>query len=131
MAKITAGFLCIMVSACGSHFGQMPKKYHQQQREIDGAFHSLSGWRGSIPFFLDDTAPDELTEASMHAADTWNNGIGREILVFSGVAKINRVNQLYSSLDDSLTQIYFEKNWTALTKKPTTTLALTIWEYAK
>jgi hypothetical protein len=100
------------------------------QDKQDSAFHSLTGWQQKVGFYVDDAAPDLVVESAIEAAETWNDAVGREALDFSGVARLNRGDQLYSSLDDTLTVLYYERRWSQTTGKSSTTLATTVWENA-
>jgi len=96
----------------------------------DSGFHSLVGWQKTVPYYISSEAPDEVVEASQNAADTWGDAIGQVAMKFLGISVSSRGKDLYSSLDDESTFVYYEHNWTATTSKSSTTLATTIWENA-
>lgn len=96
----------------------------------DPAFHSLIGWKKSVPFFVSSDAPDAVVEAAQNAAQTWSDAVGQVVLSFSGVSVSSRGKDLYASLDDDSTYIYYEHNWSNTTSKSSTTLATTVWENA-
>ncbi|SME87905.1 matrixin family metalloprotease [Pseudobacteriovorax antillogorgiicola] len=94
------------------------------------AFHSSTGWTGSVTFFVEANAPDQIVEASENAAQTWNDAVGYNVLSFGGIAESDRGEELYTSLDDTMTVVYYEESWLDTTGKPSTTLATTVWENA-
>lgn len=99
-------------------------------KEADIAFHSSTGWNSVVAFYVDNDAPDQIVEASMAAADSWNDAVGFTVLQFSGVTDRNRGESLYSSLNDLDTVVYYEEDWLNTTGKSSSTLATTIWENA-
>lgn len=101
-----------------------------KEANVGIAFHTATGWQNVVNFFVESNAPDQVVEASLAAADTWNDAIGYPLLRFSGVVEHDRGDSLYNSLDDSQTVIYYEQDWLKTTGKRTTTLATTIWENA-
>ncbi|MCX6128334.1 MAG: matrixin family metalloprotease [Proteobacteria bacterium] len=135
MRVVLVGVLSCMLIGCGrsSVRHSTEESNHNKavaSQSVAGPFHSLTGWIEKVVFYLDDTAPDQVVEAAQNAAESWNEGIGHEVLVFGGVARVPRGDHLYSSLDDTITLVYYEKNWTSSTGKAETTLATTIWENA-
>jgi hypothetical protein len=135
MRALIATALSFTLLACGAEQSRRSIDENRSQnanatQTADGPFHSLTGWTEKVSFYIDDTAPDAVVEASIKAADSWNDALGREVLTFTAVAKMPRGDQLYSSLDDSYTMVYFEENWKATTGKADTTLATTVWENA-
>jgi ssRNA-specific RNase YbeY (16S rRNA maturation enzyme) len=96
----------------------------------DPAFHSLIGWKKNVPFYISPDAPDAVVEATQNAASTWSDAVGQVVLTFAGVAASTRGSDLYSSLDDDATFVYYERKWTDTTSKSVTTLATTVWENA-
>lgn len=96
----------------------------------DSAFHSLVGWQKTVPYYISSEAPDEVVEAAQNAAETWGDAVGQVAMKFMGISVSSRGKDLYSSLDDETTFVYYEQNWSATTSKSTTTLATTIWENA-
>ncbi|RZA26529.1 MAG: matrixin family metalloprotease [Proteobacteria bacterium] len=96
----------------------------------DPAFHSLIGWKKNVPFYVSSDAPDAVVEAAQSAAATWSDAVGQVVLTFAGVSVSTRGNDLYASLDDEATYVYYEPRWTATTSKSVTTLATTVWENA-
>lgn len=92
------------------------------------AFHSANGWVSQVPFYVESSAPDQVVEASILAAKTWNDAIGDVKLSFLGIIESDRGDELYSSLDDAMTIVYFEDQWKQSTSKSASTLATTVWE---
>lgn len=90
--------------------------------------HSPNGWQTTVRFHVQATSPDHIIEASIAAAASWNDALGYSIIAFDGVLETERGSDLYASLDDNDTVVYYEKNWLATTGKPATTLATTVWE---
>jgi hypothetical protein len=132
---LIATALSITLLACGEAQNKRSIDENRSQNAnvtptADGPFHSLTGWTEKVSYYIDDTAPDAVVEAGIKAAESWNDAMGREVLVFTGVAKMPRGDELYSSLDDTHTMIYFERNWKNTTGKADTTLATTVWENA-
>jgi hypothetical protein len=132
---LIATTLSLNLLACGAAQNQRSIDENRSQnanvtQSAEGPFHSLTGWTETVNYYIDDTAPDAVVEAGIKAADTWNDAMGREVLTFSGVAKMPRGDELYSSLDDTYTMVYFEQNWKNTTGKADTTLATTVWENA-
>ncbi len=135
MRALFATTLSLSLMACGVapnrrsiEERKQPTTYANQ--ESNGPFHSLTGWTDKVGFYVDDTAPDAVVEATIRSADTWNDALGREVMTFAGVARVPRGEDLYSSLEDAMTLVYYEKNWKATTGKADTTLATTVWENA-
>ena len=104
--------------------------YAPQGSDAGIAFHSSTGWVGAVPFLVESAAPDQVIEAAMQAAASWNDAVGHEVLVFSGVSESNRGESLYESLNDDLTIVYYEADWFDTTGKSKSTLATTVWENA-
>ena len=96
----------------------------------DSGFHSLVGWQKTVSYYISSEAPDEVVEASQNAAETWGDAVGQVAMKFMGISESSRGKDLYASLDDDTTFVYYEHNWTATTSKSSTTLATTIWENA-
>jgi len=96
----------------------------------DSAFHSLVGWQKTVPFYITADAPDAVVEASQNAAETWGDAVGQVALKFLGIQSSTRGKDLYASLEDDSTYVYYEKSWNTTTSKSPTTLATTIWENA-
>lgn len=96
----------------------------------DSGFHSLVGWQKTVPYYISSEAPDDVVEASQNAAETWGDAVGQVAMKFLGISVSSRGKDLYSSLNDDTTFVYYEHNWTATTAKTSTTLATTIWENA-
>ena len=96
----------------------------------DPAFHSLLGWEKTVPFYISSEAPDDVVEAAQNAAETWGDAVGQVVLKFMGISESNRGKDLYASLDDENTFVYYENNWSTTTTKSSTTLATTVWENA-
>jgi len=134
MRAVIATALSFSLVACGTATSRRSIEENRDAnataQKAEGPFHSLTGWTEKVSFYVDDTAPDSVVEASIKASETWNDAMGREVLSFGGVAKVPRGNDLYSSLDDTITLVYFEKNWKSSTDKADTTLATTVWENA-
>lgn len=135
MRALFATTLSFTLIACGTSPNRRSIEEHRDAnaraaQQPEGPFHSLTGWTEKVGFYVDDTAPDAVVEAAIQAGETWNDAMGREVLTFGGVAKIPRGDDLYSSLEDTLTLVYYEKNWKSSTAKSDTTLATTIWENA-
>lgn len=99
-----------------------------QSTPFRAGFHSLKGWENNVVFYVDEKAPDSVEIASLSAAATWNAAIGGKKLVYAGRSSQGRGDSLYSSLEDSVSLIYFEKNWDETTGKNPVILATTIWE---
>ena len=85
-------------------------------------------WNGAIDFYLAAQSPPNLEKAAVAAADTWNRVLGKRILIYGGLVSSERGTDLYSSLEDDLTVIYYEDKWVKRTGKPRSTVATTIWE---
>jgi hypothetical protein len=135
MRALIATALSFTLLACGASQNKRSIDENRSQNanvntKAEGPFHSLTGWTEKVSFYIDDTAPDTVVEAGIHAAESWNDAMGREVLTFTGVAKMPRGDELYSSLDDTYTMVYFEKKWKNTTGKADTTLATTVWENA-
>ena len=96
----------------------------------DPAFHSLIGWKKTVPFYVSSDAPDAVIEASQNAAATWSDAVGQVVMTFVGVSESTRGRNLYASLDDDRTYVYYENDWSNTTSKSATTLATTVWENA-
>lgn len=135
MRVLIATTLSLNLLACGAAQNKRSIDEDRSQnanvtQTSEGPFHSLTGWLEKVNYYIDDTAPDAVVEAGLKAAESWNDAMGREVLTFAGVAKVPRGDELYSSLDDAYTMVYFEKNWKNTTGKADTTLATTVWENA-
>lgn len=96
----------------------------------DPAFHSLIGWKTNVNFLVSSDAPDAVVEAAQNAAQTWGDAVGQVVLTFTGVSESTRGKNLYASLDDDKTYLYYEHTWASTTSKSATTLATTVWENA-
>jgi hypothetical protein len=132
---LIATTLSLNLLACGAAQNKRSIDENRSQnanatQTAEGPFHSLTGWTEKVNYYIDDNSPDAVVEAGIKAAETWNDAMGREVLTFNGVAKMPRGDELYSSLDDTYTMVYFEKNWKNTTGKADTTLATTVWENA-
>ncbi len=135
MRALIATALSFTLLACGAAPNRHSIEEQRTQNanavpKAEGPFHSLTGWTEKVSFYIDDTAPDVVVEAAITAGESWNDAMGREVLIFAGVAKMPRGDELYSSLDDTYTMVYYEKNWKGSTGKADTTLATTVWENA-
>ncbi len=137
MRAMIATTLSLTLVACGAAPTRQSIEEHRtpsasanQSQNANGPFHSLTGWTEKVSFYLDDAAPDEVVQAAISAGETWNDAMGREVLLFVGVAKVPRGDSLYSSLEDTTTMVYYEKAWKASTGKSESTLATTVWENA-
>lgn len=124
-------FVLFLLNSCGAmegirHSTDEENKY--SQASLTGPFHSLSGWKKTIPYYIDSEVPDYLHGSIITAADTWNESIGYDLLSYGGISNVARGDSLYSSLDDSKTVIYYELDWTATTNKAVSTLATTVWQ---
>lgn len=133
MSLVTAFLVCASVLVgCG----QAPVQNSSEESESKsdniaadkGPFHSLTGWQSAVQFYVESEVPEQVFEASLAAAASWNDAVGDEVLVFQGVIESTRGSTLYSSLDDTATVIYFEDKWLETTSKPSSTLATTVWE---
>lgn len=129
--------LLTYITACGAPEGRRRSIEELQQgvgtsavSTDSSAYHSLRGWAKAVQFMVESDAPDSVVEASINAAASWSDAIGREILTFKGVSTSKRGQDLYSSLDDNSTFVYYEPSWVRTTAKAETTLATTIWENA-
>ena len=98
------------------------------QSALTGPYHSLTGWNQIIPYYIHEDVPYYLHDAIISSADSWNESIGYDVLSYAGISSTGRGSNLYSSLDDQQTIIYYELDWTATTDKPSTTLATTVWQ---
>ena len=129
--RLMSYFVLILLNSCGSlddirHSTDEENKY--SQAALTGPFHSLSGWSKTIPYYIHSDVPDYLHNSIISAADTWNESIGFDLLSYGGISNVARGTNLYSSLDDAQTIIYYELNWTATTNKAVSTLATTVWQ---
>lgn len=129
--------LLTFITACGapeSRRRSIEELQHGSNNAVttnSTAYHSLQGWSKPVQFLVETSAPDEVVEAAISAAATWADALGGyAILNFKGVASSKRGQDLYSSLDDNSTFIYYEPSWVKTTSKAETTLATTIWENA-
>ncbi len=129
-------YFCMVVYSLVS-CGTAENRYHidetssQNQYAKSGiAFHSTTGWTSVVAFYVESQASDTIIEASVAAAETWNDAVGYEVLSFVGVTESERGDNLYDSLDDTDTIIYYEEEWIETTDKASTTLATTVWENA-
>jgi len=132
MRFLSVSLLFPIITACGaplqSHIEDDPRAQVSTANVSSSAIHSARGWAGPVEFVLSQETPERLVTAVRKAARTWNDAVGRDVLIYKGrVATAKRVS-LYDSLGDDTTVIYFEKSWIASTAKPQTTLATTIWE---
>lgn len=122
--------------ACGQATGKRnstDEAYHSganASTSSDPAFHSLVGWKKNVPFYVSSDAPDAVVEAAQNAAETWGDAVGQVVLTFTGVSESTRGKDLYASLDDENTYVYYEHAWANTTSKSATTLATTVWENA-
>ncbi|MFW7377923.1 MAG: matrixin family metalloprotease [Oligoflexus sp.] len=125
--------LCVsMQMACGDmserrHIDEGPV-LQSQAVSSSSPFHSLNGWQAPVTFFVEASSPDQIVEASIIAAASWSDAVGYTIISFEGVIEAERGHELYSSLNDDKTIIYYETDWLNTTGKPATTLATTVWE---
>jgi hypothetical protein len=123
-----------LFTACGQQVGQsraIDEQTSDRQMGSDGSpFHSYSGWKRQVTFLVENLAPDEVVEASIESARTWNDAVGREVLAFDGTVSLAREKSLYSSLNDEVTTIYYVEDWSGTTGKSSSTLATTIWQNA-
>lgn len=124
-----------LTAACGTagsrHIADDPATTSQvadASAASNAPIHSQSGWAAPVNFFLATGAPEYIVEAVTRAAHTWNDAIGRDVLIYKGRVPLERTGNLYDSLDDEKTVVYYERAWTTTTTKPRTTLATTIWE---
>jgi hypothetical protein len=128
--------LASQIVACGATSGKrnsISENPHQAANASgtgNSAFHSLVGWQKTVPYYITSEAPDEVVEASQNAAETWGDAIGQVAMKFMGISEAKRSGDLYSSLDDETTYVYYEANWSSSTSKSSTTLATTVWENA-
>ncbi len=132
--------LCMILAsqlvACGAAAGkrnsisEIGKQAANISSPADSAFHSLIGWQKTVPFYISAEAPDEVVEAAQNAAESWGDAVGQVAMQFLGISGSSRGKDLYASLNDDTTYIYYESNWTTTTSKSSTTLATTIWENA-
>ncbi len=135
MRALIATTLSLTLAACGTAQNRRSIEEDRNanataKQQAEGPFHSLTGWTEKVSFYIDDTTPDTVIEAAIQAGESWNDAMGREVLTFVGIAKMPRGDELYSSLDDTMTMVYYEKNWKSSTGKADTTLATTVWENA-
>ncbi|MBC7660338.1 MAG: matrixin family metalloprotease [Chitinophagaceae bacterium] len=132
--------LCLTLAsvtvACGSANGtrrsisETTSQTANSSGSSTSGFHSLTGWQKTVPFYISSQASDEVVEAAQNAAATWGDAVGQVALKFAGIGTSTRGKDLYASLDDNKTFVYYEDNWTTTTGKSTTTLATTVWENA-
>lgn len=134
--RISLGLLFILSIGLQTACGDFTERHHIDESIIkrnqpvrnNGPFHSLSGWPSPVSYYVEAKVPDRIIEASIAAADSWNDAVGYVVLDFVGIMESERGNELYSSLNDDLTLIYYEENWLNTTGKAVSTLATTVWE---
>lgn len=97
----------------------------------ESPFHATRGWGGrSINLYVDALAPDHIVNATVNAAQTWNDAIGREVIKFRGRDTQTIVTDLYSPLADTRTTLFYVEKWAELTGKSEGVLGTTVWELA-
>lgn len=95
---------------------------------VVGPIHSPGGWKKTVQLYVADDAPEIVVEATVAVARTWNEAIGTEILAYEGRrSPVNR-GSLFSVLEDDISMIYYERNWSKTTGKADYVLGTTVWE---
>lgn len=135
MRFLVAVLSFIACAACGTQEGRHISDEPAALAATSGAsskpkpvFHSRGGWKSQISLQLSQVAPERIVEGLIASIASWNNAIGRDVILYKGRVNAERTGSLYDSLDDDSTIVYYEKSWIATTAKPQTTLATTIWE---
>lgn len=90
--------------------------------------HSLNGWSTAVKFYVHDELDDLTVKAAQSVAESWNDAVGYDLLIYSGRTDVDRGEGLFNSLDDEMTVIYGEPRWYETTEKSSDILATTIWE---
>ena len=88
----------------------------------------LVGWRDTVVLKLHDKVPSHIYGAAVNAAESWNKALGFELVSVNGYFSGERGDDLYASLGDDTSGIYFEDEWYDKTGKKDTIIATTVWE---
>ncbi len=130
-------FALVLIASLLVACGQAPSRSHiteqapQSRRSVsyaNAAAHSPGGWMGEVGFYVHQDAPERIVNAALRAAESWNDSVGKSVIRYLGRSNAARGDNLYSSLDDNFTVLYYEANWSASTGKNELILATTIWE---
>lgn len=128
--------LATFLVSCGANTNQHSSHENETTSEISTSsdtknsvfFHSGLGWENSVSILLHQDADSDLEAQLIIALDTWNQAVGKDILLYSGRSSEKRGGKLYDSLRDQLTVIYLEPEWKSSTGKSSGVLGTTIWE---
>lgn len=97
--------------------------------DVDGPeIVAPGGWTSpNIPFYISDQFSEPSVRSLQAAADTWNQVIGRPVLVYMGLRQHTRTpGKVTADTLDQITTIYCEPNW-SVTGKSRTTYAAAGW----
>ena len=130
--RLMVFFWCLLLTSCGVMDGIRHSTHDEttqySQASLIGPFHSLDGWSKAVPFYIHEDVPSYLHDGIISAADSWNESVGYDVLSYAGISSSDRGNDLYSTLDDKQTVVYYELNWEESTGKAASTLATTVWQ---
>jgi len=136
MSKLLSALTILAAAAALTACGDMgPKAIDDGPNAVsganvsaDGPIHSPGGWRETVFFYIDDQAPESVVEAAIAAASSWNAGAAKEIMSYMGRMDAKEQANLYSTLSDHITVIYYDTDWRQHTGKSDGVLATTVWE---
>lgn len=148
-ARVGAGMVTavLLASGCGTAPGKkvkgilLPQSGDTDVESNDGdanapgapyyGIHAPKGWY-SVPIVLrfEDKVPEDIRTGMRHAARTWNDAVGFDLLTFDLEHEVaTRDSDLYGRLKDNLSTIGVESKW-ACTGKPSLVIGTTIWDNA-
>ncbi len=129
--------LSLFISSCGlemsKEISDRPKSNVNYLNENEAnriPIHSSKGWVHDLTFYLDELAHQDVEDGLKKAAKQWNDALGKNFLTYGGKTSLEEYNRqgLYSSLNDDITMIIVEDDWSVKTKKEVDIIGTTVWE---
>lgn len=143
LLKVSALVASAVLTACGEQniVYEISDQPAGEMREVAGTksnhrasrnyIHSLVGWTQQVKIYASAETPDELLPMYAEAAETWNEGVGFELIRFAGKKEsLTTAGEagLFRFLADDESGIYYDQEWLESTGKREVTLATTVWE---